>query len=55
MPSLEHKQVKFSVNTHEKSAFLNTAALVLNFVTSSNSFMPFLISLFAFINVIYKN
>ena len=41
MPSLEHKQVKFSVSTHEKLAFLNTAALALNFVTSSNSFMHF--------------
>lgn len=55
MPSPKHKQVKFFVNTYEKSVFLNTAAFVVNFVTGSNGFMPFLISLCAFITGAYKN
>lgn len=39
----------------EKSAFLNAADFVPNFVMSSNSFMPFPISLCAFGAGAYKN
>lgn len=55
MSSPKQKQVKLFVNTHEKSAFLNTADFVPNFVMSSNSFIPFPISLCAFGAGAYKN
>lgn len=49
------KEVKLYLTTNKKFAFPNPAAFVLNFVTSSNSFLPFRPSLCTFITGTYKN